>query len=1209
MSPSNRATNALRGNVKKRGRYRKRRSIFSGDSIVVLQNPLQVAEDTQESTGLLISMPSPNEDIELPDLDFQAPPMPIAIGSNGDENDSDFEHDENGQDESNKSDSMGGVALDDDTQWDEALGVLAETNLVQNAIPVLDSSTSIDNYGDSINRNEVFDSRMIRRILSGKTIEALTWLMGSKGVTYVMYRRLSKSFNYYMKLFNKPKYPSYGTLLKRSAILLGSSFIPKLQVRAEVNTSRAGVSSRLVREMHFHGTANEVFTLIMPSEWARKDLLQYKFLLEPIIHRYRIPNCAYFDHAVVASPEKRIYINYCMYELFTSNLLYTYGHHIWLGEVVRMEVCDNTGQLKQLVPVRNSHYAHSLPNGAHTEVHVRIGQTQFARAENTAREIMPCDAVTKLEQPDGNEWYDAVLVHRFSPDPGVTSTFLSIKYPNESYSQFRWSKLLLSSARELQPLDTIEQAVPAFGKLANGQRYSIFRCLLYTDDFRPYSFKQSGCGGCYMLPLSIPSWNRQSTNSIRILSLTPPGISTNADIDAMIEDITKCASIGVPAEISDGSTINLFLDVVGYIGDYPAMVHLLDVTGVNGLAPCNFCTFLRGNISQENDNDFSTVEASRYAFSTAIHSGNLSFRRTRQRMETFRENASEEELRNIGLRPMSEEEVRLLPLHRLSFELEKVRHLVPHTNEGKPVVPCFFDPYLSCVVAPDHLLFGIGEDIAKATLRLLKPEERMEVNALSLQALNEVGFAQEGSYLNSAGELNSMSFSSFFVLMLVFPWAVCVTRKLAYSSTLFSETDLSSFSLLSAVIHALYSFQDLYMSFTRLPREPVDGAEAVNNFDGAKWHQYLSIVQRKATNYVNVINGLCMRSAIMRKFVDKPNIHRLLELCYHSLPRFGHVTLFEELVLEGGHQDLKKAISRSNNHSPHTQAMARFIADEWKRRLGDIVHEISDVQNMTETDCKKLMRAAFGTAKPLEDGVVSVEDIRKSFPPFLLEDLQEYSGSPDVCKLRRWVWMGYSIASLNGADRTVESFLRVLLTETETRRMFVRYQRAVLVAIDKDDNDNDPCHFSKRYGSRNSIQSGDFLQILLQDAPDTTSTNSAVTLLRPSRTCGIRTFWQVMGTYGVRGKTATYAHIRLMKQTSEEACFERVFKADTNSSRRFVVRLQETIRKVLALHDCMAEMKESCHYDGNSRVFCHDVDEESSWCLRGTMEGFPPRLR
>ena len=357
---------------------------------------------------------------------------------------------------------------------------------------------------------------------------------------------------------------------------------------------------------------------------------------------------------------------------------------------------------------------------ARTVFHGRLGATRICEEDEPDVGAGLGDNVNALLDLNGCSWRNATLVHKCSPSAGVLSTFLMISDGDGIRHKLRWTDLQLNPSA---PPESERMRAKPFGVLADGRLYAVLRFLLYTDDFRAYTFKQGSCGGCYIMPMSIPPMDHHGVQAIRILGLTPPGVSTNIAIHAVVEDIVHGSSTGIPVKMADGATITLFLDVMGYLGDYPAMTHLLDVTGVTGSAPCNFCMFQRAGNGDSDAEDSITGEGSRYAYSTAIHSANLSFRRTRERMRICRAHAGVQDLKRIGLRDMDDEDVSNLPLHRLSNELDKVRNRVPCTADGVPVVPCTFDPYLSCYVGSDNGFYGLGEDISKAMLRQLTPQQ------------------------------------------------------------------------------------------------------------------------------------------------------------------------------------------------------------------------------------------------------------------------------------------------------------------------------------------------------------------------------------------------------------------------------------------------------------------------------------------------------
>jgi hypothetical protein len=96
-----------------------------------------------------------------------------------------------------------------------------------------------------------------------------------------------------------------------------------------------------------------------------------------------------------------------------------------------------------------------------------------------------------------------------------------------------------------------------------------------------------------MLPLGLPPENRAGASAIQVLGLTPPGASTTEVLRAIIPDIIEGTTDGFRTLDSNGKEVVVFLDVVGFVGDTPAVSHVLDVRGHNPLAPCPWCSFLR----------------------------------------------------------------------------------------------------------------------------------------------------------------------------------------------------------------------------------------------------------------------------------------------------------------------------------------------------------------------------------------------------------------------------------------------------------------------------------------------------------------------------------------------------------------------------------------------------------------------------------------
>jgi hypothetical protein len=199
--------------------------------------------------------------------------------------------------------------------------------------------------------------------------------------------------------------------------------------------------------------------------------------------------------------------------------------------------------------------------------------------------------------------------------------------------------------------------------------------LLYCDDFQPYTTRKGSAGGCYMLPLGVKPIKCSWYGAVRVLGLAPPGISTNLILSEFIKDIVKGSTQGFASFDADGSPITIFLDIVGFIGDYPAVTHVNDLLGHTACSPCHICTFQR--------EDGSGTGASRYAYTSRIHARAPSFVRTMERMKELRStNLSPVSLRELGLNANISEAH--LTLHRLAEALNKV--LLIYERENKP---CF----------------------------------------------------------------------------------------------------------------------------------------------------------------------------------------------------------------------------------------------------------------------------------------------------------------------------------------------------------------------------------------------------------------------------------------------------------------------------------------------------------------------------------------
>ena len=363
----------------------------------------------------------------------------------------------------------------------------------------------------------------------------------------------------------------------------------------------------------------------------------------------------------------------------------------------------------------------------------------------------------------------------------------------------------------------------SFGTLKDGRKYGVYRCLLYCDGFNQYVNKKGSAGGCYLLPLSLPYRYRTSHDAVRVVALTPPGVSTRDALLAIVPDLVQGSTAGFPAVDEDGNEIQVFIEVVGYVGDYPEVTDKVDIVGHTGSCPCHVCSFRRFNGASS--------EGSAYCLQRDAHSADSAFLRFAARTDAIREVADAEGLNRIGLKRNSESASDMSPLFAFALELRKMSatQAPPLTSDGKPVVEAIFDPYRSCFVSPDHLLAGIATNAITMVFKLL-PNDASRCMAESLICgglrLNDL-IPQQQLYCFEKKALYSMSLSSVFCVLILSP--ASFTESIEWQ---LHSKQISYFSNdLRDALEILREFKVLVSETYWYPRVCRDGVEAVRIFN------------------------------------------------------------------------------------------------------------------------------------------------------------------------------------------------------------------------------------------------------------------------------------------------------------------------------------------------------------------------------------------
>ncbi len=205
-------------------------------------------------------------------------------------------------------------------------------------------------------------------------------------------------------------------------------------------------------------------------------------------------------------------------------------------------------------------------------------------------------------------------------------------------------------------------------------------------------------------------------------------------------------------------TRQIFLDLVGFVGDTPAINSALDVLGHNAIACCHVCRFRRGS---------SALMGSKYI--AQLHHGSTTSQSQRyyQHMAVRDSGAQTETCRLLGMKPASG--ILALPIHDLLAIILDSRRKIPTTNNGVPILSGDLDPYKFCIIAPDHVLSGHAQDCIHLAFKLLPSKEYRGVcGSVIIGLLQDCELPAQNRIFNHEKKVVfSMSMSDTYALVLI----------------------------------------------------------------------------------------------------------------------------------------------------------------------------------------------------------------------------------------------------------------------------------------------------------------------------------------------------------------------------------------------------------------------------------------------------------
>jgi len=513
-----------------------------------------------------------------------------------------------------------------------------------------------------------------------------------------------------------------------------------------------------------------------------------------------------------------------------------------------------------------------------------------------------------------------VLVYRFWTTPEDSRSRLLLELRNfptsPTFVQHGVFDVVLISSLPRVPT---HRGVP-IGNLPSGLRFVIYRFILFTDGFSVSrsNYRQAKAGGIYLLPMGLPSHYRRSPTFVHTVALSPPGVLATEVISHLTDKLVKGTVDGIDSYSPDGTPVRIFLDFLGFLTDFHESSDGVGTFQHNGVAGCNLCAFRR--------DQGTNPTASAYAFTTDWHSSNSSVQRTTTRQaDLLRSNPSLDQLAHLGIHHYRTDEDSPYPL--LNMELRLAAAFASTTRPFPPQHEYHFRAFQGSIVAPDHCIIGnIKNALTAAFVSLNSAPSQTFLNKLFREALFHNALPRQRQVFNvSKKVLHSTTFSSLFGIFLVSPAVLTIFSSL--SGVELSSAAHASFDI-CCDLHSLVT--DLYF----WPDDLSDGAIAVDRVFGSGKRTYYEELQTSTRSYLQKVNDFYIAHPGLGGLLDVPNLHRLLELTIHTIPRYGHIRNVSDLTFEHKHQSLKRTYHRGGgNQENHNWAVESDITDEWKSSL------------------------------------------------------------------------------------------------------------------------------------------------------------------------------------------------------------------------------------------------------------------------------------
>ena len=137
---------------------------------------------------------------------------------------------------------------------------------------------------------------------------------------------------------------------------------------------------------------------------------------------------------------------------------------------------------------------------------------------------------------------------------------------------------------------------------------------------------------------------------------------------------------------------------------------------------------------------------------------------------------------------------------------------------------------------------------------------------------------------------------------------------------------------LKIAVEVLTGLNSIVLKSQRNPKSHQDRVEVMRAFNDCNGRTLLNKLVKDVKEHCETIEELSEIDPDGVQILDKPNMHRFVELFTHKLTLFGSLKFVEELILEKGNQGAKRSVDLSNKKNEQIQAMLVHLHDDFDSR-------------------------------------------------------------------------------------------------------------------------------------------------------------------------------------------------------------------------------------------------------------------------------------